>query len=123
MKLMKENIRFKSGRYELPLPLCSMDTCEAETLPPHSANLEKTEIVGKEHSVERVTPEEAVEVNKINHLDRGKKYQKKYVVMPDSRGVALQRLRYSKRRMLKNFKNDYYSFMGKLFTHGYARKV
>ena len=45
--------------------------------------------------------------------------------MPDNRGIAQQRLKYLRRKMLKDqgFRKEYTAFMQKLFTHGYARKV
>ena len=48
-----------------------------------------------------------------------------YVLMPDNRRVASQRLHYLKKKMIKDeaFGKEYTAFMEKLFTMGYARRV
>ena len=118
IELMKKGIKFKDGHYELPLPLRTESNM--------NENEEEKEIDKDKVSI--LLPEEVGADINLKIEDRKesmKRSRSEYVVMPDSRGMALQRLKYIKRKMQKdtNFKTDYTAFMNKLIVAGYARKV
>ena len=108
LKLMKDEIKFEDGHYEVPLPLRFSSGPVT-----HSEDMSK-----ESDEIEIVSP------NTDERNGRTSK-GKKLVVMPDNRSMVLQRLKYLKKKMLKDdeFRKEYTKFMKKLFDMGYARKV
>ena len=117
LKLMQEKIKFKEGHYELPLPLRTQSGDREEDDYLHG-NIPVTDEVAIKHS--------KLEVGRTsNRTVREEKQEDNYVILPNNRDMALQTLRYTKKKILRDgeFRKGYTDFMKKLIDKGYARKV
>ena len=124
LELMHERIKFSGGHYELPLPLRT-HASEAKI---KRGNIKPQGKIKDEHQSFQVCirspePEGKIETSIISN--KSGENDEDYVSLPDNREIALQQLKYTKKKMMKDeeFRKGYTEFMTKLLGRGYARKV
>ena len=122
--MMKNNVCFTEGHYQLPLPLrveeIQTDVMEEQV---HDAVAEPvvcSNTIEQHLTVPILSPEKR---DNTQGVSSGVK--RKCVRMPKNRYLALQRLKQGKRRMLKEdcFRKEYVKFMKGLIAAGYAFRV
>ena len=137
LDMMKENIKFTEGHYELPLPLRTEDVPVAETSNQCSTEAEEKESNSRaletDQKIPIISPEEverrwkAAERTGTNktEAESSKVGTERVVVMPDNRGYAKGRLKPVETKMLRDqgYSREYSAFMSNLFASGFAIRV
>ena len=135
VEIMKHNVKFRNGHFELPLPIktneikirCDKENCKSKDVLNQVLAQVEPEAEFEHISAQIISPSEAEMISAKDGMSiEGKRAKRrKCVIMPENQEQALQRLRWCKKRMIKDhkYKKEYSQFMAKLFNKGYARKV
>ena len=122
LDLMQERIKFSDGHYELPLPLRTEASKEEKGV--KILQRKKNQDPGS-YKVSIRSPETRRDSNTEERSGECNRGGDEYVNLPDNREMALQQLKYTKKKLIKdeNYRKGYTEFMTRLIKMGYARKV
>ena len=133
LEIMKNNVKFTDGHYQLPLPLKTHSVQIVEKEEGRMSEVRSRMLAVKEPKTEYghsdvpiLSPSEVAEISLDVDTNAGRVIGKrKCVVMPENRSQALGKLNWCKSKMMKDkgYREEYAEFMAKLFRKGYARKV